>query len=177
MCGSEALCAAQGDVVVQVSLSGLPYSEPVSLQVPLAIDAEKFSTAAMVIEELQPQFEDVCRAQLFPAPASWGPTDCVKEFERQTFSWIRGNCNQNIGYPRQEAHGISASTGGRACNLAIVAAFVRVPGYSRKSRDEYLRNALELLPPLLSDLDKTKSYQACAVLFSDDRDFLDKVGF
>jgi hypothetical protein len=178
VCGAGAVCAARGDVVVQVRPNGVPYAKPVSLEIPLAIDSLRFPTFSSVLLELRPQFEKVCDAQLFPAPELWGPMNCSEELERQILAWTRGNCNMNVGYPWQEAHGFSAAFGGGACYLAIVSAYVQVPGYSRRSRDEYLQNAIAVLPPLLTmDLKKADLRQTCAVLFSDDKDFLDAVRF
>lgn len=176
VCGIGISCAANGGIAVTINSKGLPYASPVDLVVPLAVDPVRFPTVASLLLEVEPQYEEVCSAQSYPSPEHWGPLNCSKDLVRQTVAWLRGNCNINIGYPWQQAHGSDLEPGGGACDLAIVSAYVQVPGYSRRSREEYLQNALRVLPSLLTMSGKHSiSCRTCAVFFSDDEDFLNAV--
>jgi hypothetical protein len=177
VCGAGISCIASGSIAVTVHSKGY-YVPPIDLQIPLAVDPERFPTVASVLSEVQPQFEKVCETQLFPSPELWGAFNCSQELQRQTLAWLRGNCNMNVGYPWQEAHGSNLAPEGGACDLAIVSAYVRIPGYSRRSREEYLQNALSALPSLLTAGGVHEySHRTCAIMFSDDEDFLNAVSF
>jgi len=92
--------------------------------------------------------------------------------EEERRAWAHEAPESRAGFPAHSSHGASRGGGAQeppSCGVVVATAYVRVPAYARRGRGEYLANALAQLPPLLF------APRRCAVLFSDDGDFLDQV--
>lgn len=184
-CGPSPVCKGPSGAKINLKVYplGAPFAPPVTLSVSMSTsvystDSSAFSVAvAQANEGLRSHFQLACLQHevLMPVPRLWGPHDCVDALMRQSLAWIRGQCDDHLGYPKHKPHA-SSSDGAGTCTLTIVTSYVRIPAYTRRSREEYLANALRELPKLLAFASTAPNQDPldlpCVVLFSDDMSFL-----
>ena len=122
---------------------------------------------------LRPQFRTLCASQQFKFTGKWGIDECTSDLDSQFETAIIGICGREHtrpGFPKHQAHGQTPGPEELShCREIMVFAYVPIGGY--RSRDVYLSAAVSLIPRQL-DFNRGKR---CAVLFSDDKDFLDVV--